>query len=251
VSIDYPEDRNFRFSRIWVVDYLPEIGVPKQLSPKSGLSRQWPSWSADGSRIYYSHELWRDGPRAIYKINIKTGREEEVIPLAPTELSPIPAGEYYPKISPDGSKIAWNTFRHGIDSGDIYIADVADLLNSQYRVTPYSGWSAASWSPDGKRLVLTLQRYKLTEKSIKSLREIGFTDEILTRLKNVNDKEFVTEKEFLDGLKSAIGEELTGWYSYKILQNAIRNNTLWAANADGSGLTQLTSGVWKDHLHFH
>ncbi len=249
VPIDYPEDKNGSFDSIWVVDYLPAVGTPKQLSPESSLRRIGATWSADGSHIFYGCQLWRDSPQAIYKINIATGQEEQVIPLVLNERSLDSSGELAPSISPDGSKIAWWTGRHGINGGDVYIADTANPVNSQFRVTPYSGWGGVVWSPDGQRLVLTLGRFKLTEKSLESLRAIGFTDEFLEKLKNVNDKEFITEKEFLDGLKSAIGEELTDRYSYKILANAIRENSLWVANADGDGFTQLTFGLWVDVLY--
>jgi Tol biopolymer transport system component/DNA-directed RNA polymerase specialized sigma24 family protein len=249
VSSDYPEDKGSYFPGIWVVDFLPAVGTPKPLSSKPHFPRLAPEWSADGSHIFYMNELWLDGPWTIYKINVATGIEEQVIPLAPTELSPIPAGEYSPKISPDGLKIAWTTYRHGMNGGDIYVADAASPVESQSRITPYSGWGAASWSPDGKRLVLTLTRFKLTEKSIESLRAIGFTDEFLAKLKNVNDKEFATESQFLDELRLAIGEEPTARYGYKIQQHAILERGMWITNADGSGLTQLTSGLWKDYPH--
>jgi Tol biopolymer transport system component len=245
VESDNSEDMNYHSTRIWVVDFLPSIETPEPLGPESRVARNSPAWSADGSCLFYMHQLWLDGPWTIYKIALATGVEEQVVTAAYPEGSPIPAGEYSPKLSSDGSKIAWTSFRHGMNGGDIYVADLADPMNSQLRVTPYSGWSAASWSPDGQQLVMVLVRFKLTKESFHNLRLIGFADGLLAKLKNVNIK-FVTEKQFLENLNAACGAELTASRRYTIQQNATWDWDLWITSADGSGLKRLTSGSWVD-----
>jgi hypothetical protein len=118
------------------------------------------------------HEVGGFNPFTIYKITVATGIEEQVIPYV--------GGEYEPRYSPDGTRFAWQSYRHG-EGGDIFIADVSNPAGSQTRVTPYSGFVSPTWSPDGSKLAFN----------------------------------------------SSPGD-------------------LWAINADGTGLTQLTSGPATD-----
>ena len=134
-------------ARIWIVDVsdFPNVGVPYQLSPSSGASRLWGSWSPDETNILYSHEVGGYAPLTIYKIDVATGIEQQVIPYV--------RGEYEPRYSPDGTKFAWTTFRHS-NEGDVYIADVANPVGTQRRLTPFSPFQNPAWSPDGSKIVL-------------------------------------------------------------------------------------------------
>lgn len=143
-----PDGRQIAFSLdwagIWVVDFLPSVGVPFRISPPDGASRLAPSWSPDGTNILYMREVGGYNPFTLYKINVTTGVEEQVLPHG--------NGEYLGRYSPDGTRITWTSFRHSSD-GDIYVLDVIDPLGSQRRVTPSSGFSYSGWSPDGEKLV--------------------------------------------------------------------------------------------------
>ena len=129
---------------LWIVDYLPQIGVPYRLGPTGG-SRQWPDWSPDGTSVLYSRQT--GGFYAVYKIDVGTGVETQLIPATGQ-------GEQHPVYSPNGMRFAWSAFRfHG--HGDVMIADVNDPGGSQFRVTPSGGFNLSGWSPDGKQLAMT------------------------------------------------------------------------------------------------
>ncbi len=219
---------------IWIVDFAPSIGEPKQITPLTGYSRQSPSWSPDG-HIFYSKQVSRDGPAEIWKIDPETMEEGVVIPLAVHESVPV--------VSPDGSRLLWLSDRNGEQGGDIYIADAANPMNSQLRVTPYSGFGVARWSPDGKSMVAVSVMYRLTDHSLKRLAHFGVPADVVTRLKCAKTRKAMKQPEMLDLVRSCVGDELTEKHRYRIIQQTASERNLSVMNADGTGIRQLTSGM--------
>jgi Tol biopolymer transport system component/DNA-directed RNA polymerase specialized sigma24 family protein len=227
-----------QMTQIWVVDVLPAVGSPARIT-EQGPQRASPSWTPDGLHIIYRRHLVIDRYVAIYRINLDTGIEEEIIP---------PIGdEYDPHYSPDGTKIAWFSFRHSLNGGEIYVADVSNPGETQTRVTRYSGWGGSAWSPDGSRVVASLEKRRLTDKSIEAFVEWKRPVEgVGMGLKEAKTKEFLIEEDLSMLIKSAIGEQAAASYATWIIRSAESNRDIWIVKADGSLYQQLTSGPAND-----
>ncbi|MEW6207062.1 MAG: hypothetical protein AB1631_01750 [Acidobacteriota bacterium] len=221
-------------SGIWIVDFLPSIGEPKQITPPTGYNRLNPCWSPDG-HIFYSKPVSRDGPTEIWKIDPQTMEEEVVIPLVVCERVPV--------VSPDGSRLLLVSDRNSDPGGDIYIADTANPMDSQVRLTPYSGFRVAHWSPDGKSIVAVSVMYCVTDDRLKWLPHYGVPADVVSRLRRAKTRKAMTEPELLDLVRSCIGDELTEKHRYRIISLAASEFNLSVINADGTGIRQLTSGL--------
>ncbi|MEW6207979.1 MAG: hypothetical protein AB1631_06415 [Acidobacteriota bacterium] len=226
---------------IWIVDFLPSIGEPRRVTPPKGFGRSESVWSSDG-RIYYSFQTVKDANYAIYRIDPRTGVEEEVIPVVRDDLNP--------KVSPDGKKLAWRAYRHSSPSGDVYVADVSNPVGSQLRLTPCSGWEICDWSPDGTRILMKELRFRLTDEDMKEM--ISFVPaDAIAGLECARRKESFIEPEFLEIVRRCIGEELTAKHRYRILAYASAQQGLWTVSADGSNLTLVNSDTSrKDGLRW-
>jgi TolB protein len=86
-------------------------------------------------------------PMAIWKIDLATGEEREIIPH--NANSGGRPGQYEPAYSPDGRYIALTGFDFNGD-GDVFIAN-AD--GTGRRPLTCTGGSQPAWSPDGTKIV--------------------------------------------------------------------------------------------------
>ncbi|MEW6127587.1 MAG: hypothetical protein AB1757_11175 [Acidobacteriota bacterium] len=236
-SID-PDGRG-KFGNLWIMEISPAIGEPYEPPQEKGWGKYAPSWSADGKTILFMKHLWVDGQLTIFRLDLTTGREEEVIPLV--------ENEYQPKYSPDRNKILWITYRHSSNGGDIYIADVADPVNTQYRVTTFSGWEESDWSPDGTRVVSARHSYQLNETSYKTMPLAHIPDDVIEKLQPLKDQIFSKEEEFLTAVSELLGANRTKIYSYRITQHGnVDDEDLWMMDIDGSNPVQITAGADSD-----
>jgi dipeptidyl aminopeptidase/acylaminoacyl peptidase len=229
-SIAEDRDGPGKFTRIWILDVVPAVGSPVRLTPESGVGLLRPSWSPDGRSLLYMRSLWPDGPYAVYRLDLPSRSEEQVISTG---------NDYVPRWSPDGSRMLWTSYKLS-ERGDVFITDLARPSDSQFRLTPYSGWAEAAWSPDGSKLVLVSSSIKLSDNSLASLQSIGFREEMLSKLSVLKGREFVRAEDFLAALTATIGEAAAIRYADKIAQHSDPNERLWITNADGSNFVQLT-----------
>jgi Tol biopolymer transport system component len=128
-SIVYVSDRSGGMN-LWKM--RPDGSSVKQLS-HGGLDGQ-PDISPDGRWVVYACG------KAICKIPIDGGDAERLTPEA----------NYWtgPAISPDGTRIAYNTNDHGIE---IISFDGGEVLGRQAAYTANS-WNVDRWTPDGQNL---------------------------------------------------------------------------------------------------
>jgi Tol biopolymer transport system component len=114
-------------------------GTIERLTEDTGVDI-WPSLSADGGKLTYISI--RSGKADIWVKDLTSGKT-----LA---LTNSPENESYPKISPDGSKVAYSIFGQGqtyvIPTGLAGSSGPPENLSQEY--------APMGWSPDGKALVV-------------------------------------------------------------------------------------------------
>ncbi|MBC7814635.1 MAG: PD40 domain-containing protein [Burkholderiales bacterium] len=108
-----------------------------------------PVWSPDGTRLAFVSV--RDGNQEIYLVDGPPRRAAEAargsIPRPPLNLSQHPGNDWWPVWSPDGTRIAFETWRG--DSRDIYVIDVRGGIARRLTTSLYEDMQPA-WSPDGR-----------------------------------------------------------------------------------------------------
>ena len=91
----------------------------------------------------------RDGVRDIYSIDVNGNNL--------LQLTDHPASDQYPACSPDGTRIAFSSFRFDVGNSEIYAMDadgnnLTRLAKHEFHdVTP-------SWSPDGRKIAFESRR---------------------------------------------------------------------------------------------
>jgi gamma-glutamyltranspeptidase len=122
-------------------------GEPNRLTTLEGDER-WPSWTMDG-RIVFAHR--RSGPWRLFVVDASGG---EATPLFADTAKD---DERHPRVSPDGTRIAYVSDRDSDDGdADLWIADLAPGPRDRVRrtrLTRVRGTEAhPSWSPDSARI---------------------------------------------------------------------------------------------------
>ena len=142
----------------------------------------------------------------------------------------------YPAWSPDGSRIAFTSDRHG--SVDIYVmnADGSGVT----RLTNDAAWSLIpAWSPDGSRIAFTSSRGDSLE--ILVMRADGSG---VTRLTGGSEWNDASPSWSPDGSRIAFASDRD---TYDSDPDTYDNFQIHAMNADGSGVTRLTRNPdWDD-----
>ena len=141
-----------------------------------------------------------------------------------------------PSWSPDGTQIAFASDRSGNANYNIYVMNL-DGSNLRAVVEDTGGDFAPSWSPDGQKILFQAWRDNTTRWDIYVVNIDGSNEQLLISTK-------------LDTIQ--LEEQLPTWSpdGSKILFQAGRNNIgtdIYVANADGSGVTRLTSGNGRIH----
>ncbi|HMP73092.1 MAG TPA: DPP IV N-terminal domain-containing protein [Kiritimatiellia bacterium] len=111
-----------------------------QLTADNSLSLS-PSWSPDGSRIFYTSYL-RTFP-AIFEVNLQTRGRNRIANYAGLNTGGI--------VSPNGRQMALILSRDG--NPELYVKNLADNSLTRLTRTPRAVESSPSWSPDGRQIV--------------------------------------------------------------------------------------------------
>jgi hypothetical protein len=134
--------------RTWIINIqgTTKIGEEKEILTRE---THWGDWSPDGSNIALGCKVGGNlNPFEICRLFLSPQLEETVIPWV--------RGEYQPKYSPDGTELMWLTFRLS-QNGHVFIADKnggSPRNITALEQSPAPGWSMASWSLDGKTIIL-------------------------------------------------------------------------------------------------
>jgi Tol biopolymer transport system component len=116
----------------------------RNLTPNSGPTDGWPSWSPDGTRMACTSN--RDGNYEIYVMNFDGSNQRN--------LTENDAGDFDPLWSPDGTQIAFRSNRDG--PYDIFLMNPQGEDPRNITSNWYSEWGFA-WSPDGEKIAFHTQ----------------------------------------------------------------------------------------------
>ena len=159
---DSDSEVGYSFSNLWVMD--ADGGQAAQLTFESdpdGSGYLWqnysPTWAPDGSEI-----LWttvREGEADIYRANADGSNPRPFLVNEPTVTTPdgaVPASQYHPAWSPDGTRVA---FMELLTLNAIALVDASGEGPISYVDGPTGDYSfqSPSWSPDSTRLVYLRQ----------------------------------------------------------------------------------------------
>jgi TolB protein len=184
------------------------------------------SWTPDGAEfIFFS---WRDGDSEIYIMD-KSG--SNIRQLTQNDFSDV-----MPKLAPDGRTIAFYSDRTG--SSEIYLMNLDG--SDQRQLTTSYGWygtnyevgitASLDWSPDGGSLVFVSDREGTPDLFTFSASLGESSPETINHLGEGGETSFELEPAWSpDGTRIAFVSDRYGDYE------------IFLFNADGSGISQLTS----------
>jgi Tol biopolymer transport system component len=175
-----------------------------------------PDLKQSGTIVFSSIQ---SGNQDIYSLDLATGRQ--------TNLTNNHFDDGYPRMSPDGKKIAFATNRDG--SWEIYIMN-RDGSDQRNLTRSKEGNGYMDWSPDSQSLVFASTRYGSRNNDIYTIRADSSG---LKRLTN-HPAEDVHPVWSPDGKRIAFASERDG------------NREIYVMNSDGTNLIRLTSNRWYD-----
>lgn len=148
--------------------YLLNIGSsaqPTRLTDSIGCTNQYPSWTPDGAALVYesncqgaNFEIYRGTLNyAQDKLNdLQVATLISAAPNGATRLTTNNSDDRFPRVSPDGSVIAFTATRDG--NSEIYVM-TATNGGQQQRITNSNGADdAPTWSPDNSKIVFNSNR---------------------------------------------------------------------------------------------
>jgi Tol biopolymer transport system component len=125
-------------SSIWRIE-IPS-GSPELVKLAAQNNLFWPAVSLQGQNLAYESLSWHD---YIWRIDLTDSTSP------PVKIIWSSRGEYDPKYSPSGRKIAYSSFRAGY--GDIWVCD-GDGKNQNRITTINASDGSPNWSPDGQSI---------------------------------------------------------------------------------------------------
>lgn len=118
-----------------------------------------PGWSPDGTRVVFTRSP-QTGQQQLFTISSDGSGLKAVSPAGSTRSDGIQAGDNAGVFSPDGTRIAFGTYRGHVVNGEIEFSSIGVMdVNGSHRrqVTVSAAYSGddggVAWSPDGKHLV--------------------------------------------------------------------------------------------------
>ncbi|MBI5869598.1 MAG: PD40 domain-containing protein [Actinobacteria bacterium] len=178
-----------------------------------------PSWSPDGTMIAFNSD--RDGNVEIYIMNVED--------RALTRLTTNTSWDAYPDWAPDGTKLAFESDRDG--NYEIYTLNTADSTQQTRLTSNSTSDNLPAWSPDGSKIAFYSFRDGNTE--VYTMNADGSGQTNLTS--NLASDE---SPDWQPALAPTVLKTPPG-ANGKIVFSS--NYDLFSMNADGSGLTSITS----------
>ena len=111
-----------------------------------------PVWSPDGTRLAFVSV--RDGNQEIYLVDGPSRRAADAargnLPSTPINLTRNPSNDWGPVWSPDGTRIAFESWRD--NNRDIYVINVSASSGAAQRIASEYDDMQPAWSPDGHQI---------------------------------------------------------------------------------------------------
>jgi hypothetical protein len=147
-------------SSIAIVPFAANRVVPSAVLPyRENCTYQSPSWLPDGSGLVFASNC--EGKFAIYRADIQYTftPNDEYISATLVNIRPIVksanADNYFPRVSPDGSRVVFSSNRGG--QGDVYLVKI-DGTAEQRLTNSSADDGAASWSSNSFEIVFDSNR---------------------------------------------------------------------------------------------
>lgn len=115
-----------------------------------------PDWSPNGRRIAFGSNRLGEGNFEIFTMR-RDGSDVRRITFTGGDFE-FPEDDSLPAWSPDGSRIAFESNRHG--STDLYVVDADGGNETRLTFTPAVDEGQPAWSPGGGRLVFDSHRFE-------------------------------------------------------------------------------------------
>jgi TolB protein len=119
----------------------------------------YPNWSPDGSRLIYSSDVNSPNVSRIFMLDLENSNTEQL------STATQGWGDFNPKFSPDGSKIAFLSERDG--NREVYVmnSDGSDPINLTNNAERWDG-NDIDWTPDGKSILYSSSDFGSTNSEI-------------------------------------------------------------------------------------
>ncbi len=252
-ALDGSDAANFNFTpNIWVMNADGSSATPLTRLTAANTVAQLPQWSPDGTKISFVSSRALDGSDANNgTLNLWIMNADGSSPIPLTRLTAAFADVLNASWSPDGTKIAFDTFR-ALDGTDAVGPENIWVINSDGSgaapLTTLTGTlraAAPQWSPDGKKLAFESDRAldgsdTANVNSTNNLWVVnadGSSATPLTRYTTTHDSLFPYAWS-PGGLKIAFSSSAALNGSDALNVNSTFN--VWTVNADGSAATPLT-----------
>ncbi|KUL35406.1 hypothetical protein ADL22_27550 [Streptomyces sp. NRRL F-4489] len=135
------DGRQIAFRALNALWLLPLGGRPRKVLD-DGYFHADPDFTPDGRGLVYVSD--RAGTANLWRLDLASGRTER--------LTDLPNGQLTPRLSPDGTRVAYQD-----ESGALWVLDLAGGTTRQVLPALYQPGRPA-WSPDGTKLVLSALR---------------------------------------------------------------------------------------------
>jgi TolB protein len=207
----------------------PSNGGARTIYTNANAGANWPTWTPKGSLVYASMTT---GTQALVR-TLTNAPNAAFTVIIDGKTAPSPS---WPSVSPDGNHLAFEATMNGVETIVTSGADGSKLTILGPGFTP-------SWSPNGKQLVFSRQVGNGYEIMLMDAATGGNLTQVTNSGCSSNKPKFSPDSRYI------VFESNCGW-------NAVAGGTdtttfnIFAVKPDGTGLSQLTTGVGESGQPF-